>query len=326
MKITTAILLQLVSPWLILAGCMALAGCGESPQESESAADSEIDSAGARIAAQVPDSEIFLASLEWQDGRPTVSNARNITQRQGYDNQPQFSSDGKSLFFTAIHDDEQADIYRYLIDDGQTIPYANTPQSEYSPTVMPGSGGLSVVRVEDDGTQRLWRFPAANAEAELVLESVRDIGYHAWLSPGKLAVFLVGDPVRLELVDVHSERRAGIATQVGRALARIPAEDALAFVDQQASDLWRVVRYDLDTGAFAELITTPPGSQDFAWAANGGLFMGDGARLLFWDGHADSQWQTVRDFSASYQGTITRIAVAPAMDRIAFVVDLEVAE
>ncbi len=308
--------------WLLLV-CLVLAACeGErSGAISESAVDEP--SPGAAIAQQVPDSEIFLGRVSWQDGNPAVSEIRNVSRRTGYDNQPQFNAAGDQLFFTSIRGDDQADIYRYLLTEQQIVPFATTPESEYSPTVMPGGSGISVVRVETDGTQRLWQFPAANAEPQLVLEQVRDVGYHAWLTPDALALFIVGDPVRLEVARVDTEESRPVATEVGRALARIPGEDALAFVDKQNPDTWRVVRYDLIDGSLAELIDTPEGSEDFAWATNGGLFMGDGARLLYWDGHAGGDWQQVLDLSNTFGGRITRIAVSPGMERIAFVLDIQ---
>ena len=39
----------------------------------------------------------------------------NITNRSGYDNQPSFSKDEKSIYFTSIRNDKQADIYLYNI-------------------------------------------------------------------------------------------------------------------------------------------------------------------------------------------------------------------
>lgn len=306
----------------LLLACLAIVACErERSGEVDDPAVNE-PSPGAAIAQQVPDSEIFVGRLGWQEGKPQVSEIRNITGRAGYDNQPQFNRTGNQLYFTSIREDEQADIYRYLLSEQQIVPFTTTPESEYSPTVLPFGDGISVVRVEKDGTQRLWAFPAANAEPQLVLESVRAIGYHAWLSREKLALFIVADPVRLEVATIDTEETRTVTTNVGRSLARIPGDDALAFVDKQDPDTWRVVRYDLGDGSLAELIDTPKGSEDFAWAANGGLFMGDEARLLYWDGHVGGDWQAVLDLSNTFGGRITRIAVSPGMEHIAFVLDI----
>ena len=291
--------------------------------EAQEAAESKTDdaNAGAAIAAAVPDTEIYLAELAWRNGTPEISNVRNITQRNGYDNQPKFMPDGDSLVFTSIRDGEQSDIYRYLIDDAQIVPYALTPESEYSPTPIPGSKGISVVRVEADGTQRLWRFPSANAQATLLFDDVAGVGYHAWLSENQAAMFIVVDPPLLLLADQESGQRRKVAANIGRSLGGIPAEQALGFVAKDDELAWRVVRYDLMDGSLAELIETPQASEDFAWARNGGLFMADASRLLYWDGHADSHWQEVTGMPEGFTGRITRIDVSAEMDRLAFVAE-----
>ena len=84
-----------------------------------------------------------------------------------------------------------------------------------------------------------------------------------------------------------------------------------------------MARYDLDDGSLSELIDTPDGSEDFGWSTNGGLFMPDANKLLYWDGHAGGQWQAVAGFPDDFAGQITRIAVSPDLSRLAFVAEVE---
>jgi len=49
---------------------------------------------------QAPDADIFLVSLSRNGGKLAVTAARNLTNRPGYDNQPNWSADGKAIFFT----------------------------------------------------------------------------------------------------------------------------------------------------------------------------------------------------------------------------------
>ncbi|NNF51221.1 MAG: hypothetical protein HKN59_02170 [Gammaproteobacteria bacterium] len=308
---------------------LTLAGCDEQrslePEAGQEAGEAGTDEsdAGAAIAASVPDTEIFLADLAWQDSQPTISGLRNITQRVGYDNQPKFMPDGKSLVFSSIRDGKQSDVYRYLIADGQIVPYTQTSESEYSPTPIPGGEGISVVRVEADGTQRLWRFPAANANPVVLFSDVSGVGYHAWLSDSQAAMFIVADPAFLMIADQSDGARRKIAAGIGRSLARIPGDDALAFVNKDDEIAGQVIRYDLGDGSFAELISTPAGSEDFAWSRNGGLFMAEASSLNYWDGHADSQWQEVAGLPDEFAGRITRIDVSNEMDRLAFVAEVQ---
>lgn len=125
------------------------------------------------------DADIYLVDLSLNEQPVKVSKPVNITQRKGYDNQPSFTPDGKSLLFTSIRDDGQADIYRYDLQQQTTTPLTQTPESEYSPTVTPNRAYFSVIRVEKDQTQRLWQFPlAGTGEPTLVLEKSKPVGYH----------------------------------------------------------------------------------------------------------------------------------------------------
>jgi hypothetical protein len=50
-------------------------------------------------ATSPPDTEIFLATLTSSTGgNPSLRRAANITNSPGYDNQPSFSPDGRSIF------------------------------------------------------------------------------------------------------------------------------------------------------------------------------------------------------------------------------------
>ena len=65
------------------------------------------------LAAQAaPGTDIWLMPLHQQGGaRPGVGPAVNLTVRAGYDNQPFFSPDGKSVYYTSQRDG-QTDIFR----------------------------------------------------------------------------------------------------------------------------------------------------------------------------------------------------------------------
>src|SRR5262249_19832508 len=156
---------------------------------------------------------IFLAAFTTR-GQPAVARAVNITHTPGYDNQPSFTPDGAGLLFTSNRGGTQTDIYRYDIAAATTARLTDTPESEYSPTVTPDGKHLSVIRVEGDGTQRLWRFTLEGTEPELVLERVKPVGYHAWADDHTVALFVLGQPTTLQLADT----RSGNAVEVSRGI------------------------------------------------------------------------------------------------------------
>lgn len=191
-----------------------------------------------------PGTDVYLAQIETgTDGDAALAELRNVTDRDGYDNQPSFSTDGGTIFYTSIRANAdgsgQADIYAYELTSGTSHQVTDTATSEYSPTQIPGDDAISVVRVESDGeTQRLWRFPLdaddKAGEPSLILEKIQPVGYHAWLVDGQrkeLVLFVLDDPHRLvrTAAKLDADGRT-VASDIGRALHRIPGENAFSFV------------------------------------------------------------------------------------------------
>src|SRR6185436_12878280 len=75
-----------------------------------------------------PSSDIFLADVTQRGGQLVVGKPVNITNRDGYDNQPSFLPDGKGLLFTSIRENIQADIYRYELATQKTERVINTSE------------------------------------------------------------------------------------------------------------------------------------------------------------------------------------------------------
>src|SRR5262245_65048568 len=139
------------------------------------------------LGAQDP-TDIFLAPLSMQGGRPVVGPAVNITNVPSYDNQPSFTPDSRAFLFTSNRQGGQTDIYRYDLASKTTTRITSTPESEYSPTVMPGGNRFSVIRVEKDSTQRLWSFTLSGTDPQVILPALKPVGYHAWLDADHLAL------------------------------------------------------------------------------------------------------------------------------------------
>src|SRR5258707_11804345 len=154
-----------------------------------------------------PATDIFVIDLTTTPGgKLKLGQPVKITSWAGYNNQPAFMPDGQSILYTSIRD-KQADIYRYDIHSGATTQITKTPESEYSPTLMPDGKSISVVRVEADNTQRLWKFPLADgAPPSLILEKINPVGYQLWIDDHTLALFILGKPNTLQIVDTRTEK------------------------------------------------------------------------------------------------------------------------
>jgi hypothetical protein len=267
-----------------------------------------------------PDADIFLVDLTYKNQAIQVGKPVNITQRKGYDNQPSFAPNSKSILYTSMREDRQTDIYRFDLESTITTQLTQTPESEYSPTVTPDPAYFSVIRVESDKTQRLWKFPMSGVgEPVLVLENVKPVGYHCWLTPDSLALFILGTPNSLQLARVSTGDTARMEGSIGRSLHKIPGKNALSFVHKRTPLDWEIKQLDLQTNLITVIAPTLPGSEDFVWTPDGLLLMAQGSSLYVFNPKADLRWTQLADFSSAGIKQLTRLAIDPRGEKLALV-------
>ena len=286
-------------------------------------------------AAPPPDTEIFLAPLS-PSANTVVGRPVNITNSPGYDNQPSFTPDGAGVLFTSMRGGgTQTDIYRYDIASGETKRVTSTPESEYSPTVTPDGAHISVIRVEADGTQRLWRFTVDGRAPELVLTNIKPVGYHAWADDHTLALFVLGPPATLQLADTSTGNASVLVTGINRSIQRIPGGGTISFVERAAGNSGATLsirELDPKTKRITPLVDAVAGAReaDLAWTPDGMLVMAEKDVLYGWrrpeqgrgatgSGQAGEGWRRLADLAALGLHGVTRIAISPKGDRIAFV-------
>lgn len=277
-----------------------------------------------------PATEVFLAPLSNVDGRLGVGKPENISNSPGYDNQPFFTPDGRALLFTSargtVHStcgQPQTDIYRYDLNSRAVTQVTDTPECEYSPTVTPG-GRISVVRVEADGTQRLWQFSPDGSTPSLVLADIKPVGYHAWLDDKTLALFVLGQPATLQIAGTATGKARIVARNIGQSILRMP-KGGVSFVQQSDEGTERslmITQVVIENGkpVTRPLTAAVPGADQahLAWAPDGTLFMSHAGSLHAWRPGATT-WEAVADLAALGLRSVTRLAVSPAGDRIAIV-------
>jgi dipeptidyl aminopeptidase/acylaminoacyl peptidase len=269
--------------------------------------------------AAPPDTEIFVAGLAL-GAQPRVSAAANVTNTRGYDNQPSFSPDGRSMYFTSNRGGTQTDIYRYDFDARTTSRVTETPESEYSPAVTPDGAHLSVVRVEADGTQRLWQFTLEGKQPEVVLEGIKPVGYYAWGDDRTLALFVLGPPATLQLADRISGKADTLARGILRSVQRVPRAGTFSFVDRDEDGSLMIRELDPKTRGVTTITAAVAGAKeaDLAWAADGTLLMAE-KDVLYRYRRDDRGWTRLADLAALGIRGASRLAVSPRGDRIAVV-------
>ncbi|WP_240337038.1 hypothetical protein [Rufibacter psychrotolerans] len=269
----------------------------------------------------MPDTEIFLVPVKKQKQGLQVGTPLNITQRPGYDNQPSFTPDGKSILYTSQQDGQQTDIYRYSLASKKTEQLTATPEAEYSPLVTPDGKTFSVVRGKE---QHLWRFPLqpGTGEPAVLVQMPQLIGYHAWYSPDTLVVaaFPRQPPMGMYLVRPSGGAPVKLEESIGRSLQKVPRRPVMSYLVPLSDSIAQIKQVDLRTGDQQTLIQALPGSQDFAWLPDGRLLMAQGARLFTYRPGQDPRWEEFADLSKHGIRNITRLAVSPAGTHLALVV------
>jgi hypothetical protein len=85
------------------------------------------------LAAQAPPgTDIYVASLTHAGAALKVGAPVNVTLRPGYDNQPFFTVDGRSFYYTSARGG-QTDIYRYDLASASARQITDTPRVNIPP-------------------------------------------------------------------------------------------------------------------------------------------------------------------------------------------------
>lgn len=244
-----------------------------------------------------------------------------IATEGGYENQPFYSPDGATLLFTANRDGKQTDIFELDRKTRRVRRLVSTPEGEYSPAITPDGKGISVIRVEADGTQRLWRFDRAGREPRLVLTDIKPVGYHAWIDEDQLALFVLGQPPILQHARVRTGKAEVIARDIGRSLHRVPGTQMVSFVHRESLDALWVKQFDPATGTITPLVRLVSGSAegDVTWMTRETLLTSSGTKIFAWR-RGDKEWRELYDVAGQKLGAVTRMAVAPDGRTIAIVV------
>lgn len=265
----------------------------------------------------VPDHDITLFDLTVTEAELAIANPQVITNKVGYDNQPKFI-DNQSLYFTSM-EDINADIWHWQQDEGRagTIKQlTKTLESEYSPTPVPHkSGSFSTIRVEHDGTQRLWQVNE-DGSFELLFKDVKPVGYHVWQGQD-IAMFVLGEPHRLEIATLGQETTKVIDKSIGRCLANVPGSDHISYT-VEVDGKHQLKTYNFAKESFQTLITLPNNSQDYAWLDSDTLISSNGTNLL-WRDLSGENWQKVTVPEGTDFKSLSRIAISPDMSKIALV-------
>lgn len=268
--------------------------------------------------AQLPETDIFISQVTKRGGKLEFSSPENITHRKGYDNQPFFMPDNKSLLYVAVPDTTQADIFKYDFISKKSTAVTNTTESEYSPMLGPDGKNISVVRVDTDNGQRFYNLPISKTTFAERISGTDSIGYYCWLNDSSLAMFILGNAMTLQVLDIKTEQRSLVASDIGRCMKLGNDKKSMYFVIKQNETDWGIFEMNIKTGEKKRVVSTLSASEDFAIMPDGTFLMGNKGKLFQYDHSSGSDWKEIADFS-SVLGDFYRISVNAKGDRIAMV-------
>ena len=252
-----------------------------------------------------PGSEVLLFSYAIDvDGAYVFSQAKNISQSQGYDSQPRFSHDGKTIYYTHFTG-QQMDIWQHDVQSGQSQPFIKTAESEYSPTPVPGQTAVGVVQVDAEGNQYLVLLNKdKNTHSAKRYMDLKQVGYFNWTNDGHLWSFILNDSGGDLYHTDQDIKSTKISNHIGRSFITNPQRDRLYFVDKNTQP-WRIKSIDHQTKKPVDVMPLPLGVEDFTMDEAGRLWCGRGNTLFVSEQH--KKWSIAHEFQDPNFGEISRI-------------------
>ncbi len=268
--------------------------------------------------------EIYLFDMDVKKDKITLSNPQNITNHKGYDNQPFFHPTKPIIYYTSETDSNNTDIKYYNYKTKKTEQFTHTLHlREYSPTVTPDGKYISCIIQRPNGQQDLCKYPIKNGnDSSIVLINNLKVGYHCWIDKSNLLLFILGDSSSdLHRYNIDSKKDTILANKIGRALHKIPNENAMSFVDKSNDSVWNIMSLNLSYNYIQYIASTIKQNEDLVWLNNGSRLLSDGRNIYFY-----RKWMkpprgyVTMECDTTMLKKTTRIAVNAKNNKVAIVV------
>jgi hypothetical protein len=286
-----------------------------------------------QIFAQLPESEVWLFDYNAKTTMVNMLSGINISNNPGYDNQPFFAVDSKSLLWTSQRDSGQTDIFSYSIPDKLSLRLTQTSVSEYSPEFIPGSHYFSCVVVEKDSTQRLWRYnlnknDTSSKPSELMFPEIKNVAYSRWFRKDMVYLCILPEPMHLDVI-VQKEgkvlQQEKLTAYGGRSMQACCVKRKKWFFYTEMKNDSTFFIHGNQPGSkhfISPAIPCPSGSQDFTVDRNGHILMAKGTKIYSWTIGKSTEWKELCDMKNAGMHKITRMMISPDGKHIAVVDNL----
>lgn len=269
------------------------------------------------LLAQMPETDIWLFKLSKKDNKWVCNTPVNLSNRPGYENQPLFSADEKSLFYVASTETNQTDIIRYDFKNKTSVAVTKSPVSEYSPGLIPGQNVLSCVVVEPDSSQRIWQYDANGVFQKIISEQTDSVGYYTWLSPDTLLYYKLTNPHSLHALQLTTSKDVRICDNPCRSFRKVNKEGTFIYgIKQSAGVEFRM--YDPRLKESRVYASHPSLGEDFIWHNEWGLLKAESADILRYS-EATHSWEVLFSLGAFGIKKITRFLFDKANKQLVIV-------
>lgn len=258
---------------------------------------------GVRLQAQMPITDIYLIPIFTENS--TFGEPLKITDNPGYDNQPEFSYDGRKILYTASHDSNQTDVYEYDISSGRTNILNYSPiESEYSPRYL-NSASISFVRVNKEKSQHLCIYDTISKICTQIVRNIDSVGYYRFLNDTLIALAVLNEGMDLVLYRTNTHEHFISDNGIGRCLIKNPTSGELCYTRKDDEG-----KVKLMIGGHDQPFATGIGdTEDYAYTPSGILWAGNGGKLYKYLPDDGGSWVEIADFSASI-GNFYRLTVS----------------
>ena len=267
--------------------------------------------------------EIYLFDIKRTENSYVITNPVNISNHEGYDNQPSFTEDGTSILFTSMRDG-QTDIARYNIIKANRIWITDTPVNEYSPAPYLGKKKYFTCVRSENSEQFLYKYSYNNKEPEVLIPNLT-VGYYVWFNKNIVITYVLGDIESIQVSNFKYKIKYPIAQNIGRSLNRIPnpssiGRDKISFISKSYGNP-EIYEIDPLNSESTYLIDPVEGAEDLTWTIDGAILMAKDDVIYKFHPDTDSSWKAILIESEFPLKNITRLAVSPDGKKIAVVSD-----
>lgn len=257
-----------------------------------------------------PETDVFLMNISTSESGLEISNFKNVSSNEGYDNQPSFMGAYNLLY--AGTKNGATDIGVHNIPSGQNW-WLNAPTEggEYSPQQMPGQQAVSAVRLDPDGLQRFYKYPFGEKPSELLFDDLQ-VAYYAYYDENTIMSSVLSDD-RLDLViaNLKTKKIDTIVAGAGRSIHKVPKNDSMSYTVENEDGNHDIYLYDMTEGESYFVCELPVGIQDYAWMDEDRMILGSNGLLFIYDTLNEPKWKQVADLGKYKVKNISRITVSP---------------